>query len=35
MQVQDWLRADRQPIFVVVLGAVGAWMVANGPQGLS
>jgi hypothetical protein len=35
MRLQDWLRADRQPIFVVVLGVVGAWMVTNGPQGLS
>ena len=30
MQLQDWLRADRRAIFVVVLGVVGVWMVTNG-----
>jgi hypothetical protein len=29
MQPQDWLRADRQPIFILVLGVVGVWMVTK------
>lgn len=30
MQLQGWLRAHRRPIFVVVLGVFGVWMVAKG-----
>jgi hypothetical protein len=30
MQLQDWLRAHRRPIFVFFLGVVGVWMVTKG-----
>jgi hypothetical protein len=30
MQLHDWLRAHRRPIFVLVLAVFGLWMVAKG-----
>jgi hypothetical protein len=34
MQLQDWLRAHRRPIFVFMLGAFGVVMVAKGVGGV-
>jgi hypothetical protein len=30
MQLRDWLRAHRRPIFVFVLAVLGLWLVAKG-----